>query len=88
MVLLQEIYYRLESALGAATVPGLAPGSSDIFSAAAVLSQGAMLFRGWYACTAFSVTTAACEVSSREGNLQLQERRWVKMKTRQARTQM
>ena len=41
---LQEMYYRLEIALGAATVPGLAPGSSDIFSAAAVLSQGRMLF--------------------------------------------
>ncbi|CAL5227419.1 g10379 [Coccomyxa viridis] len=39
----EEIYYRLESALGAATVPGLAPGSSDIFSAAAVLSQGEAL---------------------------------------------
>ena len=41
VVCLQEIYYRLESALDAATVPGLAPGSSDIFSAAAYLSQGA-----------------------------------------------
>ena len=41
---MQEIYCRLESALGAESVPGLAPGASDIFSAAALLSQGAGIY--------------------------------------------
>ena len=41
---MQEIYYRLERALGAESVPGLAPGASDIFSAAALLSQGAGIY--------------------------------------------
>ncbi len=40
VLIMQEIYYRLESALGVESVPGLASGASDIFSAAALLAQG------------------------------------------------